>query len=232
MAAPDGGSATLTDTVWALIRQDVLDGHLSPGQRLTLESLKSTYSAGVSPLREALWRLSQEGLVKASRHRGFQVSAIDSDELLDITRLRVIFEQMALGEAIAAGDDAWEADILAHFHRLSKLRPADGAAWDSWHDRFHTALVAACHSPMLRQLRMQLQDLAFRYRSVVSANFPDIARQISERDDLPEHHAIMTACLDRDVGRAQFLIGEHFQFTAERLAASFSASSADNPAVR
>jgi GntR family carbon starvation induced transcriptional regulator len=228
-ASPAG--ATLTDTVWALIRQDVLDGHLSPGQRLTLESLKTTYAAGVSPLREALWRLSQEGLVKASSHRGFQVSDVGPDELIDITRLRVTFEQMALEEAITEGGDAWEADMLSTFHRLSKLRPADGTEWDHWHDKFHDALVATCRSPMLRQLRSQLHDLSFRYRSVVAGKFPNIAAQIFVRDDLPEHRSLMTACLDRDVAVAKRLIAEHFQFTAQRLIASLDRRPTSEPAV-
>ena len=208
-------SVTLTDVAWEQIRDDVLAGRLEPGSRLTIESLRERYSIGASPIREALWRLSAEGLVKSSNHRGFEVMEVFRDELVDVIRLRILLEQQALEEAIAAGTDAWEAEILSCFHRLSKYRQTDGRDWDLWHRRFHDALVATCGAPVLQQLRGQLFDMSRRYRN--------LTRSISSRDDLDEHRALMEACFARDAVLAKRLIAEHFELTGKLVLNMFDA---------
>jgi DNA-binding GntR family transcriptional regulator len=209
-AAP---ATTLTDSVWSRLRADILSGGLAPGSRVTIEFLKNRYGAGASPIREALWRLSAEGLVKSSSHRGFEIMAVFRDELVDIIRLRIMLEQQALEESVAAGTVAWEAEILSCFHRLSKHRQADGQEWDYWHSRFHDALVAGCHAPVLQQMRRQLFDLSSRYRN--------LTRSLTNRDDLEEHRALMEACLARDLYRAKKLIADHFELTGQLVLSMF-----------
>lgn len=214
-ARPEGvdAPATLTDAVWRRIRADILAGELQPGARITIEFLKARYGSGAGPIREALWRLSAEGFVKATSHRGFEVMEVFREELVDTIRLRIMLEQQALDEAIAEGADAWEAEIVACFHRLSKHRQTDGEAWDYWHRRFHDALVAACRAPVLHQLRRQLFDLSSRYRN--------LTRSIAARDDLEEHRALMNACLARDASLAKRLIADHFELTGKLVLAMF-----------
>ena len=198
-------AVSLTDSVWAQIREDILTGALEPGARITIEFLKNRYVVGASPIREALWRLCAEGFVISSTNRGFEVTNVFREELVDVIRLRVMLEQQALEDAIAAGTDAWEAEIVACFHRLSKHRQTDGKPWDIWHRRFHEALVATCRAPVLHQLRAQLFDRSSRYRN--------LTRMVSSRDDLQEHKALMEACLSRDALLAKSLIAEHFELT-------------------
>ncbi|MFM2442836.1 MAG: hypothetical protein RJB09_22 [Pseudomonadota bacterium] len=208
-----GPATMLTELVWGQMREDILTGALEPGSRLTIEFLKRRYKIGAGPIREALWRLSAEAFVKSSSHRGFEVMNVFRDELVDVIRLRIMLEQQALQEAIEMGTDAWEAEILACFHRLTKHKQVDGKAWDIWHQRFHDALVATCRAPVLQQLRRQLFDLSSRYRN--------LTRSISSRDDLEEHRALMDACLARDVARARLLIADHFELTGNLVLATF-----------
>ena len=212
VASPKTG-ATLTDQIWQQLRDDVLSGRQEPGKRLRLDALRSEYGAGFGTLREALWRLSAEGLVVANSRKGFQVSRIFRDELIDMTRLRILLEQMALREAIENGNDEWEASILSTFHRLSKLEQTDGAPWDRWHKAFHDALVSTSRSPVLQQLRTQLYDRSTRYRHAV--------RDIVGRDDLEEHRALKEACLSRRPDEAAELIAAHFQLTADLVLKNF-----------
>ncbi|PZP41436.1 MAG: hypothetical protein DI601_21265 [Azospirillum brasilense] len=213
--------STLTDSVWLRIRQDVLTGKLAPGHKLTLETLKASYGVSFGPLREALWRLSAERLVNASSRKGFHVSGVDPAELADITRLRILFEGMAVEESISCADDAWEARIISSFHRLSKVTKSDGKEWEAWHMAFHDAIVSNCRSPVLMQLRSQLNDLSYRYRRIIMTQYPDIATRIATRDDLPEHRAIMEACLAKSPVLVKQLLTNHFSFTATMLIQSF-----------
>src|SRR6478736_1205382 len=118
----------LVDQAFQRLRQDVLTGNFAAGTKLKVEELQAAYGYSSSPLREALSRLAQEGLVRADERRGFRVAPISEDDLADITRMRVLLDVPALREAIAHGDDAWEAAVLAAYHRLEKVesRLGDG----------------------------------------------------------------------------------------------------------
>lgn len=214
MTAATGRDGAETKTGQALkqLQRDLLSAQHPPGKKLKLHELKATYGAGFGALREALWRLSAEGLVVVNSRKGFQVSDVSRQELIDLSRLRIMLECMALEEAITNRTHDWEADIVGSFHRLSKYSQADGAVWDQCHKTFHDALVATCQSPVLQQLRRQLFDRAHRYRNVV--------RHTDRRDDLSEHRNIMEACLAHDVANATELMSRHFQLTTDLVVAN------------
>ena len=212
-------STTLTDIAYARLREDILSGQLIPGMKLRVEHLKAHYGTGASPIREALSRLTGDGLAQAEGRRGFRVSEVSRDELMDITDLRILMETRSLALAIEAGDDDWEAGILASFHRLSKLDESlnlrqPGREWEERHRDFHSALVCACPSRWLKYFREILFDQSERYRRLALSNPPG-KRPVAE-----EHRAIMEASLDRDVTRACELLTAHMRATAEAVARS------------
>lgn len=179
-------------------------------------------------MREALSRLAQEGLVRADERRGFRVAAISAEDLADITRMRVMLDVPALREAIAHGDDAWEASILAAFHRLEKVesRLGDGPvvlddAWSELHRGFHLALVAACPSERQLSWSASLFDQAERYRRF-SARFRKTARRKSN-----EHRKIMDATLRRDADTACAMLEEHILSTQRNVQAALKAAEAE-----
>jgi len=67
---------TLASAVYDRLKADILQGRLTPDQKLKIEELSSFYETGASPLREALNRLSAEGLVSRSDQRGFNVAPL------------------------------------------------------------------------------------------------------------------------------------------------------------
>src|SRR3546814_17788514 len=73
---------------------------------------------GFTPLREALMRLSSEGLVLAEEQRGFRVAPATLADLEDIMTSRAEIEALALQRAIRLGGDDWEARIVAAFHQI------------------------------------------------------------------------------------------------------------------
>jgi DNA-binding FadR family transcriptional regulator len=70
-------SSTVSEQAFQSLRQDVLKGAYGPGSKLKVESLQTVYGFSSSPLREALARLAQEGLVRADERRGFRVAPAD-----------------------------------------------------------------------------------------------------------------------------------------------------------
>ena len=204
-------AATFADAAYELLRADILGGYYAAGAKLAIHQLRERYSIGASPLREALNRLVADGFVALIGQRGFRVAPISVDDLRDVTRLRIIFETAALRDSIEAGDDAWEAGIVAAFHQLSKIGYARGANFVKWEERnaaFHDALVAACPSPRLLQFRQNLFDQHKRYRSLSSGSVPP------SRDIPQEHQEIMQKTLARDAASACAAITQHIQATA------------------
>ena len=84
-----GPSAAITRTsaVYEQLRREIIQGTLLPGEKLRIEVLRTRYKVGGTPLREALNRLSTEGLVTQFEQRGFRVTPVSADDLLELTRL-------------------------------------------------------------------------------------------------------------------------------------------------
>ena len=84
-----------TSVVYERLRQDLLHGDLKAGEKLAVASLSMRYAFGASPVREALSRLSAEGLVEQIDQRGFRAAALDFSELPVLTQTRCELESLA-----------------------------------------------------------------------------------------------------------------------------------------
>ena len=110
---------TQATLVYDQIRQDILTGLLKPGEPLRVERLRERYDTGGSPVREALNRLSANGLVGNLDNRGFSVPEVSIEELRELYKTRFWIEEIALRESIAHGDEAWEESVVLAMHRLN-----------------------------------------------------------------------------------------------------------------
>jgi len=192
------------------LRHDVLSLSFLPGAKLKVEELQHAYGLSSSPLREALNRLSEEGLVRADDRRGFRVASVSENDLRDITRMRLLVDLPALAESMKNGTDAWEAQVVASFYLLEKVevRLPEGPVvldpeWSELHKSFHGALISACDSQRLVSSSRSLFDQAERYRHI-SARYRTVVKRKSE-----EHKLLMRAVLKRDIETACHLHQEH-----------------------
>jgi GntR family transcriptional regulator, carbon starvation induced regulator len=203
--------ATQTEAVFRSLRTDILRGRLLPGAKLRIDELRSRYSQGASPLREALSRLAAEGLVRAEGQRGYWVADVSLADFEDITRMRAKLEPWALQLSIENGDLAWEGDVVSAFHRMARIEqlltdPTEDVSeqWDDTNREFHMALIARCGSPWLLNFTGMLYDRSQRYRhlSVVGGN-------VRYQDLNAEHNAIMDYALARKVAPACEALLQH-----------------------
>ena len=201
--------------VYDQLRRDLLACRLAPGQRLTARFLMERYETGQTPLREALNRLSSEGLVLSQDQRGFTVSSVSAEELTELTETRCWVEEIALRRAMAAATPAWEERLVVSCHRLiltTRSASTDGYAenleWETVHRDFHRALLSTCGSRSLREFCDQLADQLYRYRQLsVRKSYP--GRNIDQ-----EHQAILAAILRDDPDAAIEALHEHYRATA------------------
>ena len=206
---------TLASFVYDRLRKDIISVAVPPGEKLHIRSLCERFEVGLSPVREALSRLSTEGLVAQNDHRGFTVAPISEADLVDLTRARSWLNDIAIRKSIERGDAAWEESVVLSYHRLFRTpRFAPGVeterseAWEIAHRNFHSSLISASGSDRLTHYCEQLFDSAERYRHVGRK-----AGVKGNRDK--EHRQLMEAVVARDAETAARVITRHFERTAE-----------------
>ena len=212
MLNTNGGS--LIDVALQQMKKSIICCELAPGEKLKVAELSKSYGLSSSPIREALNRLAQEGIVEANENKGFRVTELSMEDFREITRLRCLLESEALADAIAHGDDAWEANVLGAFHRLGLIEKKLGKVavvldddWAQRHKAYHFALFSACPSPLMLRMIDSLFDRAERYRRFSALH------RTSERRKGDEHKQLMDAALARDSEKAVDLLKRHINGT-------------------
>ncbi len=221
----NGAGETLASLVYDRLLQDILKGNLEPGLKLRLQVLKQDYDVGNSPLREALNRLSENGMVIREENKGFRVAPTSVAELEELIRTRCWLEEIALRESIKNGDDEWEERVVLAFHRLSRVSTSNNdpdvyisKQWELRHRNYHLAVLSACNSDILLGYCTQLHEKTLRYRNLAAVV------EYRERHELDEHRALQDAVLDRNADLAVELLNKHFRVTADIVISSGSIS--------
>lgn len=213
-AEPDQkASQTQASIGYELLRNDIVTGRLPAESKLKIRDLCSRYGLAMSAIREALNRLVQDGLAQLVDLKGFTVSPISEQDLLELTRARVWLNEMGVRESIAHGDAAWEESVLLAYHRMAKIKKYRDddpdivtAEWEAAHRLFHAALISACRSTWIIKFCEQLFHAADRYRYLSRS---------TNRQRTDDHKEIMEATIARDADTAARLLRAHFERTAE-----------------
>ena len=209
------GEGTLAMSIHGRLRRDILTGLFEPGERLPLDVLGKRYDVGLTPLREALNRLSAEELVLREGKRGFRVAPVSSADLADLATTLCWVVDVALRHSIAKGDEAWEDAVVLAAHRLQRLDSPEqktGAypEWERRHREFHMTLIAASDLRRINDFFGTLFDRFDRYMYLgrrATTRWP--------RDAAAEHKAIFDAVLARDADLAVKLSQTHVRRTEE-----------------
>jgi DNA-binding GntR family transcriptional regulator len=215
-----GAAASLTQRAYDQLRDALLDCRFESGEPLRIGELQKSLDASQGAVREALSRLTSEGLVEARPQHGFRVTPISTADFRDLTAARIQIEEICLRHAIEAGDVRWEARIVAAFHQLSRtafLEPRARGGCDrrlvALHHSFLDVLVSSPGSFWLARVRQMLQVQEFRYYGRLTSFKP------AERDLVGELREVMEAVIARDAARASQLLVLHMRRTADLLLA-------------
>lgn len=203
------------------LREFIIQATFAPGEKLRIDQLVKKLGVSSGAVREALSRLTAEGLVIAEPQKGFVVAPISRNDLEDLTRVRIEIEGRCLADSIKNGDIEWEGRVLSIQHRLRSLAGSLGSAdvdmvkrWHVLHKQFHDELASACSSKWWMQLRSQLYVQSERYRRL-SGPVNEF-----ERDIEAEHDAIANAAIARDEVEAVEQMTSHLEKTTTILLGS------------
>ena len=155
----------LRDVVFNTLRQAILKGELKPGERLMEIALAERLGVSRTPIREAMRKLEQEGLVVMIPRRGAQVANITEKDLNDVLEVRIALENVAIEKACARMTEeemrrlwlaAKEFEHTIAEGNLVKLAEADVA--------FHEVIYQASDNKRLIQVLNNMREQIYRYR--------------------------------------------------------------------
>jgi DNA-binding GntR family transcriptional regulator len=194
-------------TPYELIRDAIFDGTYEPGAPLVELTLAEQIGVSRTPIREALTRLQQDGLVERGG-RGLVVRERSPEEILDIYEAREALETAVVKSA------AHRRTLLDGVRIENAMRACEAAAPSTpemveTNDQFHRAIWQASHNDALIRLLEQLRMHLARYPGTTLA-YPG-----RWQEALEEHRAITAAIIDGDADKAGELSQLHFKHAGD-----------------
>jgi len=202
----------LSSKAYESIKGDIVTCVLAPGSSIAQLELAETYHMGLTPVREALRQLAQEGFVQPVPRLGYIVSPITTKDVQEIYEMRIILETASFRLAATRGTDREFNDLLesAGFSYTYK----DLASYSQFLNNnkiFHQTVAAIARNLRLVQQVSRIMDELTRVFHL-GLDIRDSAEEM--RDD---HQALCRALIERDAGRAEQLIRSEILLSRERV---------------
>jgi DNA-binding GntR family transcriptional regulator len=195
----------LAETVYTQIKSDIFDFRLMPGQRFSENELADRLHVSRTPVREALYRLGQEGLIQVESKSGWTVRALDFEYIADLYDLRVIIESSAVRRLCERVPMPRLDDLRESWLVTAEARARDGAAVSALDERFHSALVLAAGNAEMGRVH---GDITARIRVIRRLDFMYAERIVTTYS---EHAQILRAILRRKADQATMLLRAHIE---------------------
>lgn len=198
-------SASLAGSVYAAVRNDLYDFHLAPGQRFSENEIAARLGVSRTPVREALYRLRDEGYIDVASKSGWTVRPFEFEIFEQLYEVRALLELAAvkrLCEMVPAPplEELKEVWLVPHTERL-----ADGREVGRLDEVFHRTLVTAAGNAELARIHGEIAD---RIRTVRRLEFT-VADRIAKT--YAEHAQILRAIVRRKVDQATMLLRAHIE---------------------
>lgn len=202
----------LRDIVYDRLKDDIRHGKLRPSEPLSENKLSKRLEISRTPIREALQRLAQEGLVRNVPGQGVTVAAPSMQEVFNVIHLRLLIEpELArlAAESIAAED--LEQLLRAVEEMEQAVEHENREAWSRADTLFHETLCEACPNELLGEMALQMRN---------RLHYMTTKTQTSQRRVgvcTHEHRAVVDAIAEEDAGTAQEAMAHHVEKLRESL---------------
>lgn len=202
---------TLSEQAFEIIRERILTTELAPLTPIRQDALAEELGISKIPLREALARLEQQGLLNSHPNRGFAVSALTSSEAEEVFVLRLKLEPEAAANASLTASEAHRAAVTALHADLEEATQHRRDTIVRLNRQFHIALTQDPERKVTALLieRLHLAAERYVYKHLEPHGHKDRAEE--------EHRQILAAWLARDAAKVQSLLTTHLQTTLEEL---------------
>lgn len=208
--------ATLSEQIYDILKKDILEQTIPQGEKLTLKNLQERFSTSSTPIRDALTRLTEEGLVNYYSNIGVTVISLSEKDIRELYQFIGDMDALAIRYA---GDNPKQDALLAELsgimertaalHNKAALTEAESAEWTTLSDRFHLVFYDYCNNSRLARAaekqRSQLTILSKMYQ----------ADHAVQKEIEKSHLFIYEAYLAKDYVKAATLMRSHLNQSLE-----------------
>ncbi|MCI2062811.1 MAG: GntR family transcriptional regulator [Eubacteriaceae bacterium] len=211
------GLKTISEQVYQTLYEEITSGQLQQGEKLTLKMIQNRLGVSSSPIREALTRLSDDGLISYQPNIGMTVISLSKNDASEIFALAREFDSMALRFAWAAGA---RDDLIAQLKHVQQDAAAalESGRQDEWlllSDEFHNVIFRHCGNSRL----MDAAEKSRKQISVLSHLYQQDA--VNMREIQKEHDEILAALEEGDIRHADKLMRAHLDSSGRKGLALF-----------
>lgn len=192
------------EAAYEQLKRRILEGALRPGARLSEPAVAEALGVSRTPVREALQRLAQEGLVELRPGRGARVRVLSPREVEEVYEVRALIEGEAAARAALRRSEEDLHRMEAALDLLERANPGDYAAQIAADERFHALLVAAGGNRVLEQV--------FHDLDAALALTRQFSRDLNQTPETrAQHRAIVAAIRAGDPAAARAAAEAHVQ---------------------
>lgn len=193
----------LRETVFEAVRDAIISGVLSPGERLMEVQLAEEMGVSRTPVREAIRKLETEGFIAMMPHKGAYVAGISAKDILDVFEVRAALEALAARLAAARITEEELDKLRGAITKTDNMQNIEAVVASD--TGFHNIIYQASRNEKLMQFIAHLKEQMKRFRttSLAMPGRTEIASQ--------EHEQIMKALADRNADLAADLSRQHIE---------------------
>jgi DNA-binding GntR family transcriptional regulator len=196
------------DAVYAQLKRDVAEFNLVPGDRFTENELSERLGVSRTPVRQALFRLQQEGYVEVLFRSGWRVLPFDFEQFEQLYDLRMVLETTAVQRLCSDGERV-DTELLNQLIAIWLVplaeRSSDMGQVSKWDEEFHCSLVAAAGNAEMARVHRDVTD---RIRIIRRLDFTKQARIDATYE---EHGKILKAIQRKRGDQASLLLRAHIE---------------------
>jgi DNA-binding GntR family transcriptional regulator len=216
-----GGSVSMGDELYEELRAAIISGQIPPNSRIVETEISQRYDVSRTPVRQALQRLKQAGLLRESA-RALVVSEFSTEELKEFCAVRDELESLA-AQLAASGRTELDLVLMEEIQNLyEKAIGSDPAEVLRLNHEFHNAVWEAARNRFLEEQLTHVRGLIERMDTTT------LDTEERQRQALEEHRAIYDALVARDAEQARLAALLHFnRATARRVLARRASNNSD-----
>jgi DNA-binding GntR family transcriptional regulator len=198
--------------VYTTLREQILTLQRGPEEKIDIMSTARELEVSATPVREALGRLAERGLVVSRPNLGFSVVSLDSEDVRAVFALRLLLETFALERGISRFPDPLLEELRGTMQTLvekEQTYEALRSAFDVADDALHRGLIIGhCGNPFAVMIFTMLSDLIAIVKYRAAASFNTVPRLEASAS---QHWEILTAMKDRALAKAKRLLRAHIE---------------------
>lgn len=206
MVTPTSVFSSKGEVAYVELRRSILLGTLEAGSKLAQYELADRLNMSITPIREAVRRLSSEGLIELDNHKNVRIAPMSASEARQLFEVRLSLDPTAVELAAARRTDQDVVIMRAAAERLLPVTQRWGEDALVAHRDFHRALYVASHNDVLIRLLDDLWDKSDRYRRIGLELPPGAEPRTVDHE---EHFRILELVVAQDARAAGDLTRRH-----------------------